>query len=259
MLEHENLKRVDVRHNAVRHLALAACRAALDLLLPIQCVACERPVPATEKGIVCGRCWSRLDLIPAPRCLRCGHPLSPGTCRWCDLLPPWVRAVRSCCWVPGEPAGQVVHALKYEGWTRVAQEMARRMARLSWPVDVVEERAALVAVPLHPTRLRERGFNQSALLAEALAEAWAIPAYPNLLVRTRATQTQTRLTPGERHRNVSGCFRADAAAIAPLRGAHLVLVDDVVTTAATLNACAEALLAGGARIVSYVTFGRAHA
>lgn len=236
-----------------------AARAVLDLLLPIQCVACERPVPAGEKGIVCGKCWSRLEMIPAPRCQRCGHPVSPGTCKWCELLPPWVRAVRSCCWVPGEPAGQVVHALKYDGWTRVADGMAERMARLTWPQDVVEERSAVVAVPLHPTRQRERGFNQSALLAAHLAAKWEVPAHANLLARTRATETQTRLTPGERHRNVSGCFRANRAAMAPLCGAHLVLVDDVVTTAATLNACAEALLDGGARIVSYVTFGRARA
>ena len=231
--------------------------AALDLLLPIQCVSCERPIPPGEKGIVCGLCWSRIDLLPSPRCERCGHPQQPGTCKWCELLPAWVRAARSYCWVPGQPAGDVVHALKYDGWTRVAAGMAERMARLGWPLDVLEERGALVPVPLHSTRLRERGFNQSALLAHALGARWGIPALENLLERARATDSQTRLTPGERHRNVSGCFRADASAMAPLRGAHLILVDDVVTTAATLNACAEVLLAGGARIVSYVTFGRA--
>lgn len=239
--------------------ASTVLNAALDFLLPIQCVACQRPVPVTEKGIVCGRCWSRMDALPAPRCDRCGHPLNPGRCKWCELLPAWVRAVRSCYWVPDEPAGQVVHALKYDGWRKVAEGMGERMSRLSWPRDVLDERAAVVAVPLHPTRLRERGYNQSALLAREIGRRWQLPVHEHLLLRTRATETQTRLTPGERHRNVSGCFRTDMAAMASLRGAHLILVDDVVTTCATLNACTEALLDGGVRIVSYLTFGRARA
>jgi ComF family protein len=151
------------------------------------------------------------------------------------------------------------HALKYDGWTRVAQAMADRMARLSWPRDVVDERSAIVPVPLHGSRLRERGFNQSELLAGALAARWKIPVVAGALSRTRATESQTRLTPGERHRNVSGCFRVTESSAEMVRGSHVVVVDDVVTTAATLNACAEALLQGGVRIVSYVTFGRARA
>lgn len=134
--------------------------------------------------------------------------------------------------------------------------MALRMARLHWPQDVREERAALVPVPLHPLRERERGFNQSAEIARALARHWQVPVWDDVVARTRATETQTRLTPGERSRNVSGCFRAAPGAKPRLRGAH---VDDVVTTAATLNECATALIDGGARIVSYVTFGRARA
>jgi ComF family protein len=137
--------------------------------------------------------------------------------------------------------------------------MSDRMARLAWPRDVLDERAALIPVPLHGSRLRERGFNQSALLARELAARWRLPSVENALERTRATTTQTRLTPGERHRNVSGCFRVAPGAMESLRGAHVVLVDDVVTTGATLNACAEVLLEGGVRIVSYVTFGRAKA
>ena len=132
------------------------------------------------------------------------------------------------------------------------------MAALRFPIDVEAERAALVPVPLSPSRMRERGYNQSAVLAHPLSVAWGIPVREDLLVRSRATVTQTRLTPGERRRNVSGAFRA-ATDRASLRGLHLVLVDDVVTTAATLNACAAALHDGGARILSFVTFGRAPA
>jgi ComF family protein len=153
----------------------------------------------------------------------------------------------------------IVHALKYGGWHAIAREMAERMSRLAWPLDVHEERAALLPVPLAQSRERERGFNQSERLARALAERWRIPARSDVLDRARATRTQTRLTPEERLANVSGAFRVRETQRQAVRNAHVVLVDDVVTTAATLNACAAALVAGGARIVSYVTFGRAPA
>ena len=136
--------------------------------------------------------------------------------------------------------------------------MGQRMAALRFPDDVERERSALVPVPLSGARLRERGYNQSAELARSLSLAWRIPVREDLLIRSRTTTTQTRLTPGERHRNVSGAFRAIASRES-LRGLHLILVDDVVTTGATLNACAAALHDGGARISSYVTFGRAPA
>jgi ComF family protein len=243
----------------LRSLAAPLLRGALDLLLPRACVACERPIDGNEPGVVCGRCWTRLVPLPSPRCERCGHPRRRGECTWCELLPPFIRAVRSVCWLPGGTAGPIVHALKYGGWSATASGMAERMARLDWPMDVVAERAALVPVPLAPSRERERGFNQSALLAAALSARWGIPLCSSVVVRARSTQTQTRLTPAERASNVSGAFRATEAARSTLRGAHVVLVDDVVTTAATLNACADALFAAGVRILSYVTFGRAPA
>jgi ComF family protein len=163
------------------------------------------------------------------------------------------------CWASGPIGLGVVHALKYQGWHRVAVEMAERLARVGWPTDVLEERAALVPVPLSARRERERGYNQSERLAAALGRHWSLPVWRDVLVRGRHTQTQTRLTPGERLRNVSGAFRPAAGARSVLRGAHVIVVDDVVTTAATLNACAAALCEGGARIVSFATFGRAPA
>jgi ComF family protein len=137
--------------------------------------------------------------------------------------------------------------------------MGRRMARVEWPLDVVEERAGVVPVPLARSRERERGYNQSQLLAEAVGAEWGLAVMTDVLCRVRTTHSQTRLTPGERLRNVAGAFHAPAEARERLRGTHLVLVDDVVTTAATLNACAAALVGGGARIISYVTFARAPA
>lgn len=198
-------------------------------------------------------------MLPAPRCERCGHPTGGQACRWCALLPPYVRSARSVCWAADEVGLGVVHALKYQGWHRVAEAMATRMSRLVFPPDVVAERTALVPVPLSRRRERERGYNQSERLATGLSRRWQLPVLSGVLGRVRHTETQTRLAPGERLRNVSGAFGTSAAARGVLRGAHLILVDDVVTTAATLNACAAALCDGGARIVSFVTFGRAPA
>lgn len=133
------------------------------------------------------------------------------------------------------------------------------MARLSWPIDVLEERQALIPVPLSKTRLRERGYNQSGKIADSLAPRWGIPVWDDVVQRTRSTLSQTELTPDARKRNVAGAFTVDPERRQQIRGAHLVIIDDVMTTAATLNACAAVLYEAGARTISYVTFGRARA
>jgi len=161
--------------------------------------------------------------------------------------------------MPIEPASSIVHALKYGGWGEVADEMAERMSRLSWPEDVLEERAAIVPIPLASARKRERGYNQSELIARGLSRRWRIPVWDGAVVRSRETGSQTRLTPEQRQGNVAGSFKIWRGKPDSLEGAHIVLVDDVVTTAATLNECAKVLYGAGARIISYVTFGRAHA
>lgn len=249
----------------------SVARGLADLLLPRACACCHRLLHADASDPICGTCWARLDAFPDPTCSRCGHPrvLPPagadrgslpspaGACRWCERLPPTVRAVRSVARVDTGTAGAIVHALKYDGWEQVADGMARRMARVSWPADVVAERTALVPIPLAGSRERERGFNQSRLLAAVVARLWGIPLWDDVLRRTRATRTQTQLTPSERARNVSSAFDIDPGVAARLRGTHLVLVDDVITTAATLNAAASVLTDRGVRLVSYLTFGRA--
>lgn len=231
----------------------------LEILLPRVCIVCNAAMHI-DAGRICDGCWARLPRMPHPRCDRCGHPTQGAACQWCDLLPPYVRAARSVCWEQADTTAQsIVHALKYGGWPSIAAEMGHHMARLSWPEDVRRERTAIVPVPLARTRLRERGFNQSELLATALARRWSVPVWTQVLRRVRDTPSQTRLTPADRLRNVSGAFRAEPSARAILRGAHVVLIDDVVTTASTLNACAAALYDGGARILTYVTFARAPA
>ncbi|MCA2982837.1 MAG: ComF family protein [Gemmatimonas sp.] len=254
----------------------ALATGAVELLLPGACVCCRRAHRPDEHGIVCGVCLAQLVPLTLPQCARCGHPrlslavpMPPGptasetprtalpACRWCARLAPAIRAVRSVTRMDTGTGADLVHALKYGGWTRVAQPMAARMARLDWPRDVVDERAALIPLPLGRARLRERGYNQATCLAMALSAHWHVPVWADTLVRTRDTQSQVRLTPSDRARNVSGAFVVPTHHRASLHDRHVVLVDDVITTAATVNAAAEALLAGGARIISCVTFGRA--
>jgi ComF family protein len=244
------------------------------LLLPAACVICRRPHEPDVNGIVCGLCVSRVAPLGWPQCARCGHPRLSSTiplpeppcgharpalppCRWCVRLHPALRAVRSVSRMDVGTGPDLVHALKYQGWTAVASAMARRMATLPWPADVQAERAALVPIPLSVERLRERGYNQAEVLARALAPAWRIPVWDDVLIRTRHTESQVLLTPSERAGNVSRAFAVPAGSCERLRGRHVVLVDDVVTTSATVNAAVEALLDGGVRIISCATFGRA--
>jgi ComF family protein len=242
-------------------LARVPTSELIDLVFPRACAACGALSAATgDTGIVCAVCWSRLPMLPSPRCVRCGHPTAGRSCAWCQLLPPYVRAVRSVCWERRDTVAQtIVHALKYDGWPAVASEMGARMARLDFPQDVRDERRALIPVPLSATRVRERGYNQSELLARAVATRWGIAVWSDVLRRSRDTATQTQLSAGERMHNVAGAFCPSPEGAVMLRGAHVLLVDDVVTTASTLNACAAALYEGGARIVSYLTFARAPA
>ncbi len=230
-----------------------------DLILPVCCAACDKLMPPSEPGIVCGHCWSRVRELPHPRCERCGHPSDRHACRWCPLLPPFVRAARSYCWMGAGTGEDIVYALKYDGWTRVADAMAARMARVQWLEDVAEERAAIVPVPLSVAKLRDRGFNQSVAIARALSGRWRIPVWENALSRSTGATSQTQLTPGERKSNVAGAFTVPVSERGKLRGEHIVLLDDVVTTGATLRACATALFASGARTISCMTFGRAPA
>jgi ComF family protein len=164
--------------------------------------------------------------------------------------------VRSWCWADDEVGQSLIHALKYGGWYAAAAEITVRLARLDTGA-IDGQRRVLIPVPLAAARLRERGYNQSACLAAALAERWRTDAPQSLLTRCRDTPTQTRLTPEQRLRNVANAFRVDAHRLAACGDAAFVLVDDVITTGATLNACAEALALAGARTIGYITFGRA--
>jgi ComF family protein len=230
-------------------------RDLLDVAFPRVCVVCEYQMPRRADGVVCLTCWSALRPFPRPICERCGHPLKGTTCRWCERLDVSLAWGRSYCWMSKGAAEAMVYALKYGGWSRIASDMARRLARTDFR-SALDGPTLLVPVPLAPRRLRERGYNQSEVLARSLASEWGMQAR-SLVIRTKETPSQTRLTAEQRLHNVADAFAVDPAARARCAGARCVLIDDVVTTGATLNACATALAAAGALSTGFITFGRA--
>ncbi|HEU5262698.1 MAG TPA: double zinc ribbon domain-containing protein [Gemmatimonadales bacterium] len=240
--------------------------AVEQLLLPAECALCHTLLSFPNgQRLVCDVCRHRWRQVRPPWCERCAQPEPHfGPCRACTTWPRALRAVRSAVWLEGG-ARDAVHALKYGGFPRIADDLADAMARLPLPERVS---ACLVPVPLGPRRLRERGYNQSAHLGRALARRWHRPV-ADLLVRVRDTGTQTALTPDARLANVAGAFamrnteggmRNDGTPFdSAFRIPHsaLVLVDDVFTTGATLAEAARALERAGARTILAVTFGRA--
>ena len=234
----------------------------LDVLLPPSCLACRGAITAGDSArLVCRLCRSRLRALPAPWCERCGAPLlrtgraGPSQCLECIRWPPAVRAARAAALL-APPADVLVHQLKYRGWKGIAAILAERMAALRLPDDAREEAELCIPVPTTPQRLRTRGYNQAELIADAYARATDRRLAP-LLERTLARDTQTHLQPAARAANVAGAFRVRPGADALLHGAHVLLIDDVLTTGATAGECAATLVAAGARCATVVTFARA--
>jgi ComF family protein len=236
-----------------------------QLLLPAECLLCHALLGQRDAGrIVCPVCRHRWRPVRPPWCERCGQPEPHfGPCRLCADWPTALTVVRSAVWL-ADGAREAVHALKYGGLPRIADDLTAAMAGVALPTD---EASVLVPIPLAPKRLRERGYNQSEALAAALARRWQLPVARDLLTRTRETATQTALTPETRLANVAGAFEAErdvpVGRLTPgrrpgvSRDPTFVLVDDVFTTGATLAEAARALEQAGARTVLGVTFGRA--
>ena len=224
-------------------------RALERALLPSQCLLCDEPVPRADgDALVCGLCRSRWRPVSPPHCARCGGTLPPdGPCTVCVSWPEALRAAWAAVWLD-DGARRAIHLLKYDGWWRIADGMARAMR----PSPLLDSPVTLVPVPLGDRRLRHRGYNQAERIAGALARQGGHVVRTDLLRRRRETGTQTRLTPEARRANVVGAFEA----ITPVDG-RVVLIDDVLTTGATLAEAAGALVAAGAGPVEALTFARA--
>jgi len=232
----------------------SALRSIEQLLLPAECLLCHALlVERDADGVVCPVCRHRWRPVRPPWCERCGQPEPHfGPCRLCAEWPAALTVVRSAVWL-SDGAREAVHALKYRGLPRIAEDLAVAMPGALLPTNGA---AVLVPIPLAPKRLRERGYNQSEALARALSRLWRIPVV-DVLVRSRETATQTALTPETRLANVAGAFAPRHGCGVNPPATTFVLVDDVFTTGATLAEAARALEQAGARTIYGVTFGRA--
>jgi ComF family protein len=219
--------------------------ALLDLLFPPRCVGCHR-----EGEWFCAVCRRQAEMIPLPICLHCGHHLPAGqSCSFCRGLR--IDAIRSVAYFDGA-LREAIHQLKYGGARVLAEPLGQMLAEYVRQNPMAADLA--LAVPLHPQRLRERGYNQSQLLAEYLAHQLHIPSSSEILQRLRHTRPQVGLNAQERQQNVAEAFSAEADQV---RGRNILLIDDVCTTGATLEACNAALKAAGARAVWALTLARA--
>lgn len=230
--------------------------AALDVVLPPRCGSCEDLV-ASGIGL-CGDCWSRVEFIGPPLCDRLGVPMpydaGPGALSAAALAdPPLYDRARSVAVYRG-PARDLVHRLKFSDRLELADMMAGMMARSGHDLEASAE--VVVPVPLHRRRLLSRRFNQSALLAMGIARRYTLPHEPTALDRVRPTRHQLGLSASERRRNVASAFAVSEARRDRIAGRRVLLVDDVMTTGATVEACTRALRRAGAAGVDVLVFAR---
>jgi ComF family protein len=243
--------------------ALAACRGvwayaakfALDIALPTLCVACREPVDGEG---VCAECWAKLSFIEPPYCPRLGIPFvyDPGP----DMLsmeaiasPPAYQRARAAVRYD-EVARTLVHALKYQDRTDLAPAMGRWMARAGR--ELLDGADMLIPVPLHWRRAWHRRYNQSGALGRMIERQSGVALRGDILQRVRATEQQVGLSRPQRASNVQGAFKVSADRQSEIAGRRLVLIDDVLTSGATTDACARALLRAKAAQVDVLVFAR---
>jgi ComF family protein len=243
------------RLRSAANAARSVARVALDLALPRLCAVCREPV---EGQGLCPACWSKLSFITRPYCERLGIPFvydpGPGILSMEAIAdPPAYHRARAAVRF-NDISRALIHALKYGDRLDLAPMMGRWLSQAGR--ELLGDADALVPVPLHWRRRWARRFNQSAILAAAVSAASGVPIATDALKRVKFTAQQVGLSRSERAANVQGAFRVPPAGKAEVAGRRLVLVDDVLTSGATVEGCAKALLRAGARTVDVLVFAR---
>lgn len=241
--------------NTFRGTLASIPRLSLDIALPTLCVSCSEPVAGEG---VCAACWSQLSFIAPPFCARLGIPFvydpGPGLLSMQAIAdPPAYRRARAAVRYD-EVARTMVHALKYQDRTDLAPVMGRWMARAGR--ELLGGADALVPVPLHWRRAWSRRYNQSGALAGVIGKSANLPVTGDALRRVRPTLQQVGLSRADRALNVQGAFKVPAEKKSAVQGRRIVLIDDVLTSGATVDACARALLRARAASVDVLVFAR---
>lgn len=233
-------------------------KAALDLVFPRSCIHCGDHVEHSPYDFICLKCASGLIECLPPACNTCGYPfygaiISAKTCSHCTELDP-VFDQGKTLFIAKEAGLSILHELKYRQGRYVLNDLARMVNRAKHYLEYIQN-ATLVPVPLHPTKLRERGFNQSEQITQMLVDCTAGNAsIEHLLVRKQYTQSQTCLNGSKRYQNVKNAFAlAPDTVLNPNKS--YILVDDVFTTGSTLNACAKILRKAGVTHLKVATIG----
>jgi ComF family protein len=234
----------------------SALRVALDLALPPLCPSCREPLG--DGAGLCAACWSKLSLIEPPYCARLGIPFAydpgPGLLSMEAIAnPPAYDRARAAVRYD-DTARALVLSFKYNDRLDLAPMMGRWMTRAGR--ELLADADALLPVPLHWRRLWARRFNQSAALASAISDMTGVQVLHDALRRIRPTPQQVGLSKTQRADNVQGAFRVPAEEKANVAGRRLVLIDDVLTSGATADTCARALLRAGAAHVDVLVFAR---
>jgi len=231
---------------------LLAGRAVIDYALPPRCASCGEVIE--EAGAFCPPCWKKLEWLGNEGCGCCGLPLlatEADTCGRCLAAPPKLARIRAAVAYDELPRDIVLN-FKYGRKVGLARTMARYMASLKGAWDCDDP--LLVPVPLHRWRLWNRGFNQSILVARELSRIWRIPTSHNVLRRTKKTKPLKGMSDRQRRNAVAGAFRVSDGS--ELAGRTVVLIDDVLTSGSTAEACAKALQRAGAARVELICWAR---
>lgn len=247
---------ISIGHRWPLQAARLAWRGLVDSLLPAQCMLCQ--VEVDEPGRVCADCWPSLAFIAEPLCPCCGTPFTIPVpeglvCGACLRKPPRFRRARAV-FAYGGGGRELVLRFKRGDRTDLAPGLAGLMRQAG--AALLADCDLVVAVPLHPSRLWRRRFNQAALLAQALGGLSAKPVRLGMLERQRATRSLGHAGRAERRRILAGAIRVAPRHARGLAGQQVLLVDDVLTTGATASACCRALLQAGAASVDVLTLAR---
>jgi len=237
--------------------ARSGCRACLDFLYPPLCVSCGSQIG--EPYSLCSECWREVSFVEGAVCARCGLPfeIDPGEnaiCAGCYAAPTSFDHARSIFHYD-EASKRLILGFKH------GDRLERAPAFVNWLEragrNLAEEADLIVPVPLHSSRLWRPRYNQAAILAQGIARRFGKFYAPTLLERTRATPSQGSMPSAKaRQRNVAAVFRVSPSARSKISGKNILLLDDVYTTGATLNACARALQAAGAGRIGALTLAR---
>lgn len=230
--------------------------AGMNLLFPPRCLSCSKMVDSPYQ--FCPDCFSQLQFIAEPHCDHCGLPFEydlgdDAICGMCMQEPPLYTQAHAAFHY-NEFSRSMVTRFKYSDHTNRLPGYAQLLARAG--TSIIAKSDAIVPVPLHPKRMLQRKYNQAALLSHGLSDICSLPVWPDALLRIKDTPPQASLSRNERLTNVKGAFRTNHAYASQLSGASILLVDDVMTTGATLSACTKMLLGASAKAVYVLTLAR---